>query len=198
MAFDMKGLFGRKNDSTPRFPSVSSAAGESRIPSAADLCADERLGVAFDTPVAPDFEETANRLVSKAAAHPAFHESGIDQYPRTLLSELGAYLAQVDAGLVRYRTELEATHRASLAAQLERCDNRLAELTFGKRERAAKGSSAKEETVRATKAAKLNAAEEAEGTQKTAAADAAAAKSETVASGATNATGTKETSHENA
>lgn len=141
MAFSMKGLFGRKNDGTPQFPRVSSAAGEARIPSASDLCADERLGVAFDTPPAPDFEATAKRLVGAAAAHPAFHESGIDQYPRTLLGQLGAYVAQVDAGLIRYRTELEATHRASLAAQFERCDNRLAELTFGKRERAAAGQS---------------------------------------------------------
>ena len=137
MASKIKGLFGRKNDGVPQFPRVSSAAGEARIPSASDLSADERLGVAFDAPATPDFEGTAKRLVSAAAAHPAFHESGVDQYPRTLLAELGAYLSQVDAGFIRYRTELEATHRASLAAELERCDNRLAELTFGKRDRAA-------------------------------------------------------------
>ena len=145
MAFSMKGLFGRKNDGAPQFPRVSSAAGEARIPSASDLCADERLGVAFDTPPAPDFEATAKRLVGAAAAHPAFHESGIDQYPRTL-RQLGAYVAQVDAGLIRYRTELEATHRASLAAQLERCDNRLAELTFGKPERVKNATQGKEVT----------------------------------------------------
>ena len=56
------------------------------------------------------------------------------------------YVAQVDAGLIRYRTELEATHRASLAAQLERCDNRLAELTFGKPERAKNATQGKEAT----------------------------------------------------
>ena len=87
MAFSMKGLFGRKNDGAPQFPRVSSAAGEARIPSANDLLCDERLGVAFDTPSAPDFEATAKRLVGAAAAHPAFHESGIDQYPRTLLGQ---------------------------------------------------------------------------------------------------------------
>ena len=139
MAFSMKGLFGRKNDGAPQFPRVSSAAGAARISSAIDLCADERLGVAFDTPPAPDFEATAKRLVSAAAAHPAFHESGIDQYPRTLLGQLGAYVAQVDAGFTRYRTEIETTHRASLIAQLDVCDSRLAELSFAKPERAARG-----------------------------------------------------------
>lgn len=135
MAFSLKGLFGRKN-AAQEFPHVTSSTGEARTLSGRDLCADSRLGVAFDVEPA-DFEATAQHLVASAAAQPAFHESGIGQYPRTLVAELGAYMAQVDACFVRYCTELETVHRASLVAELECIDSRLTELAFARPERAA-------------------------------------------------------------